>query len=57
MVKKIFYLKKIVHDMIPMDILAPHLGRLVLAQDLKTKSKLNELKGLVSKSPTIKQLG
>jgi hypothetical protein len=40
-----------------MEILAPHLDHLVLVQDLKTRSKLNELKGSVSKSPTIKTVG
>jgi hypothetical protein len=43
--------------MLPMDILAPHLGHLILTQDLKTKGLLNELKGSISKSPIIKQLG
>jgi hypothetical protein len=43
--------------MFPMDILTPHPGHLILAQDLKIKSKLNELKGSVSKSSTIKHLG
>jgi hypothetical protein len=43
--------------MLPMDILVLHPGHLILTQDLKTKGKLNELKGLVSKSLIIKQLG
>jgi len=53
----LFDKKKNLSWYVPYGILTPHPDDLVLGQDLKIKSKVNELKSSVSKSPTIKHLG